>query len=97
MDESDCSFVEFFLVVILVFDHVEVDKIAQIGAGVPANVVGVHIDLPEFLDHLDLVCGVCLRARGCSGQVGCRVMVMVAVCGGKVDGWEGERVGHLEG
>lgn len=43
---GDCPLVELFLIMILVLDHVKVDEVPQIGAGIPAHVVGINIDLP---------------------------------------------------
>ena len=58
IDDSDCSFVKFFLIVVLVFDCIEVDKIAQIGRSIPADIVCIDINLSQLLDHLILVCAI---------------------------------------
>ena len=66
MHDGYCSLIEFFLVMVLVFDHVEVDKVAQVRTGVPPDVVGIDIDLTEFFNHFHLICAVCLGPWGCS-------------------------------
>lgn len=45
VDDGDCSFVQLFLVVILVFYHIQVDKIAQVCTGIPSHVVRINVDL----------------------------------------------------
>ena len=97
MHDGDGSLVELFLVMILVLDHVQVDKVAQICAGVPANIVGIDIDLPELLDHFHLIGTVCLGSRSGSGQICRRVLVvMVAIGGRDFDGGERKRVCDLQ-
>lgn len=82
---------------ILVLDHVEVDKVAQIRARVPANIVGIDIDLPELFDHFHLIGAICLGSRSGSGQICCRVLVvMVAIGGRDFDGGERKRVCDLQ-
>lgn len=94
--DSHRSLIEFFLVMVLVFDHVEVDKVAQIRTGVPPDIVGVDINLTEFLDHFYLICAVGLGPWGCRSQVRRRVLVvMMAVGGGSFNGRKRERVRDL--
>ena len=95
VDESDGALVHLLLVEVLVLDHVHVDKVAHVGAGVPADVVGVDVDLPKHADHLSLVDSVGLCARSGGGRVG-RGVVKVRL-GGHLDHGERERVGDLEG
>lgn len=58
MNQGDRPLVHFFLVVVLVLNKVQVDKIAQVGAGVPADVVGVNVNLAQMSNHFSLVGGV---------------------------------------
>lgn len=58
MNQSDRPLVHFFLIVVLVLDKVQVDEIAQVGACVPADIVGVNVDLTQMTNHLGLVGGV---------------------------------------
>lgn len=82
---------------ILVLDHVQVDKVAQIRAGIPADVVGVDIDLTELFYHFHLICTVGLGSWGGSSQVCRRVLVvMVAIGGRNFDGGERKRVRDLQ-
>lgn len=53
-----------FLVEELVLNCVQVDEIAHARACVPANVVRVDVHFPQKLDHLVLVCEICL-GTGC--------------------------------
>ena len=46
MDYGNRSLVEFFLVVVLVLDHIDVHEIADVCARVPAHIIGIHIHLP---------------------------------------------------
>lgn len=86
--------VHLLLVEELVLDHVHVDKVAHVGARIPTHVVRVNVDLPQHADHLSLVGGVGLRARGGGGRVGGDV-VKVRILGHLDDG-EGKRVGDLQ-
>lgn len=97
MDESNGSLVEFLLIMMLIFNHILIHEIAEIGAGVPAYVVGVHVDFSELLNHFDLVGSVCFCARSSGGEIRGRIVVVVAVGRGKVDVGKGEGVGDLEG
>ena len=104
MDEGDCALVQLLLVKVLVLDGVEVDKVAHVGAQVPADVLGVHVDLPQELEHFTLVCVVGLGSGRCSCLVLAVVVVVivvvvvvVVVCRGRIRGvWERERVCDLE-
>lgn len=83
---------------VLVFNHIRIDEIAQVGACVPAYVVGINVDFPELLDHFDLVGSVCFRARsGGGGEIRRRIVVVVAIGWRKIDSGKGEGVGDLEG
>lgn len=95
VNEGDCALVQLALVVKLVLDHVHVDEVAHVGAGVPSNAVGISVDLAQHADHLCRVRGVCLGARSSSGRVGSGV-VKVRL-GGDFDDGEWESVGDLEG
>ena len=67
MNQCHCPLIQLLLVKILVFDRVEIHKVAEIGAGIPSSVVGIHVDFSELLDHLILICGICFCSRrGCS-------------------------------
>lgn len=95
--EGDGALVELRLVKVLVLDHVEGDEVAEVGARVPAGVVGVDVDFAELADHVDLVGGVGFGARGGGGEVrGGVAVVVVAVGLGDFGGGEGEGVGDLE-
>ena len=94
MHQRDGALVGFFLVEELVLDRVEVDEVAHARARVPADVVRVHVDLGQQLDHLILICDVCLCTRRRGSKV-CGV-VPVVIRGGNVDGREGEAGGDLE-
>lgn len=82
------------LVVVEVLDEVEADKVAHVGANVPADVVGVDVDLLQVSDHLVLVGNVCLLARGGGSHQGAIVLVSVETRG--LSGGEVEGVGDLE-
>lgn len=97
MDKGNGSLVELFLIMVLIFNHVQVDEITQIGACVPAYVVGIDVDFPEFLDHFDLVGSVYFCAWSGGGEIRGRIAIVVAVGWGKIDGGKGERVGDLKG
>lgn len=60
MYQSHSLLIEFFLVVKLVLDQAQVDEVAHVRAGVPSNTICIHVDLSQILDHLSLVCRVCL-------------------------------------
>lgn len=92
--KSHCPLVHLLLVKELVLDHVHVDEVAHVGAGVPSDVVRIHVDLPQHTDHLGLVDGVGLRARGGGGRVGGGI-VKVRLRGHFDDG-EREAVRDLE-
>lgn len=93
VDEGDGTLVHLLLVEELVLDGVEVDEVAHAGAGVPADILGVNVDLAQELDHLVLVGDIGLGAR--SGGSGALLGIMRAL-GGHVDGGEGEAVGDLQ-
>lgn len=95
MHQSDCPLIQLLLVEKLVLDHVHVDKVAHVGASVPASVVGIDVDLTKHPDHLSLVSGVGLGAGGSGGRVRSGV-IEVRLCG-HLDNGERERVGDLEG
>lgn len=82
------------LVVVLVLDEAEGDKVAHGRTGVPSNIVRIHVDLLEVSDHLVLVGDVGLLSGSRGGER--RGIVLVAVGGRGVDGREGEGVGDLE-
>ena len=69
MNDSDCPFVQLFLVKILILDHIDVDKISQIGACIPSSVIRIHIDLSQLFDHLRLVRRIRFSSRSSSGQI----------------------------
>lgn len=94
MDEGDGALIVLLLVEELVLDSVEVDEVAHAGAGVPADVLGVDIDLAQELDHLVLVGDVGLGTRG--GGSNALLAVMGAI-NGSIDGREREAVGDLQG
>jgi hypothetical protein len=100
VDKRHCLLVQLLLVEELVLDHVQVDEVSHACAHVPANIVRVHVHLPKELDHLILVCNVCLCARGRGRKVRGVVLVVVvvatAVLGGDIDGGEREGVGDLK-
>lgn len=90
VNQRDCLLVELILVVELVLDGVQVDEVAHACARVPANVVRVHVHLPEELDHLVAVCNVLLRAGSRCGKV-CGTVVL-PICLSRRDLREGERI-----
>lgn len=97
VDDGDCSLVEFFLVMVLVFDGVGIDKVAEVCTRVPAYVVGIDVDFTQLLDHLGLVGGIAFGARSSGCEVGGGVLaIVVAVGWGDLDGWKGKGVGHLQ-
>ena len=81
---------------VLVLDECHADEIAQVGARIPSSIVGIHVDFSQLLDHLSLIRGVGFRSRGCCCQVGCSVMIMVAVGLRYIDRRERKSVGDLE-
>lgn len=93
VDEGNSGSV-VLLVVVLVLDEAEVDKVAERGAGVESDVVGIDVDLLQVTDHLVLVDNVGLLAR--SGSGGERAVALVALGGSAVDGGEGEGVCDFE-
>lgn len=95
VNEGDCALVQLALVVKLVLDHVHVDEVAHVGAGVPSDAVGISVDLAQHADHLCGVGSVCLGTRSGSGRVGSGV-VKVRL-GGDFDDGEWEGVGDFEG
>jgi hypothetical protein len=100
VDQRHCLLVQLLLVEELVLDRVQVDEVAHACAHVPANIVRVHVHLPEELDHLILVRGVRLCARGRRCEVRCVVLVVIvvaiAVLCGYIDSGERECVGNLK-
>ena len=100
VDQRHCLLVQLLLVEELVLDRVQVDEVAHACAHVPANIVRVHVHLPEELDHLILVRGVrlCARGRRCEvrGVVLVATVVAIAVLCGDIDSGEGECVGDLK-
>lgn len=97
VDDGNCSLIELFLIMVLIFNHIRIDEIAQIGAGVPAYVIGINVDFPELLDHFDLVGSVCFCARSGGGEIRRRIVVVMAIGRRKIDGGKGEGVSDLEG
>ena len=97
MDEGD-GLVVLALVVILVLDETDVNKVAHGSARVPPDVVGVNVDFLKVADHVVLVDDVGLGAGGGGGQG--RGVVLVGagttVETGEVDSREWEGVGDLE-
>lgn len=76
---------------ILILNHIEIDKVAQVRAGVPTDIVGVHIDLAELFDHFHLIYAVGFGPWGSRCQVCCRILVVMMVIGdGNVDSGERE-------
>ena len=53
--QCNCPLVHLLLVEKLVLDHVHVDKVAHVGAGVPPDAVRVNVDLSHHSDHFGLV------------------------------------------
>lgn len=95
VNQRNCPLVQLLLVVKLVFNHVHVDEVAHVGAGVPSDVVGVNVDLADHANHLSLVGGVALGAGSSGGRV--RGGVVEVRLGGHLNNGERERVGELEG
>lgn len=79
---------------VLVLDESQGDKVAHGCAGVPSNIVGIHVDFLQVSDHFALVGNVALGARGGSGSIA-RV-ALVAIGRGVLDGGEGKGVGDLQ-
>lgn len=96
MNQGHCPLIQILLIEILVFDHVEVHEVAQVCASVPSGIIGVHVDFSQLLDHLVLVCGICLRSRGGCSKIRSRIIIMVAVCWGGFDSRKWERVGDFK-
>lgn len=100
MDQRHCLLVQLLLVEELVLDHVQVNEIAHACAHVPANIICVHVHLPEELDHLVLVCDVRLCARSCRCEIRRIVLVVVvvaiAVLCGDIDSGKRKCVGDLK-
>lgn len=98
MNNGYRSLVELLLVVVLVFDRVLVDKVAQVRARIPTHVVRIHIHFAQLLDHLDLVGSVGLGTRGSGSEVRRSVLIVVmAVRRGDLDGRKRKGVCHLQG
>ena len=94
MDQRYGSLVHLFLVEVLVLDEIRVDEVAQIGAGVPSNVISVDAHLFLHPDHLCLVCCVGLCSWGCCRRV--EVLLLVLCLGGQVNYGERETVCDFE-
>lgn len=80
--------------VVLILDEVGIDKVAQVGAGVPSHIVGINSHLFLHSDHFTLVCGVGFGARCCSSRV--KVLLIVLSLGRDIDDWEREAVCDFE-
>lgn len=96
MDYSNHSFIQIFLVIVLIFNHIERHKVSHIGTGVPANIVCVYVDLSKISNHLVLVYGIDLSSWSSGSKIRCRVAVMMTVRAGNVCGGEGKGVGNLK-
>lgn len=106
MHEGNGALIHLLLIMILILDHIDIDKIAHIRAGIPTHVIRVDVDFAQVADHVGLVGGVDLgaRSRGCEvrggvvvvGAVGVVAVVAAAVGVGEIAGGEGEGVGGLE-
>lgn len=89
MNERDGSLIQLFLKKELVLDQVLVDEVAHRCAGVPSDVVGIHIHVSQEAHHFGLVRAVDLGPRGGGISIGVAVV-------GRVDGEEGEAVGNFK-
>ena len=98
VDQADGALVDLLLVVVLVLDKAHVDEVAHVCAGVPSDVVGVHVNLAKLVDHSSLIGNVRLGAWCSCGSVRRRVVVVLVVGVGLWDigGREGEAVCDLE-
>ena len=98
MDKGDSAFVELLLILVLVLNEVEVDEVAEVGARIPASIVGIDVYFPEFTYHVRLIGDVRFGARGGSGDIRGGVVVVVTVSVGlwNFDCRKGEGVGDLE-
>jgi hypothetical protein len=94
VNKGDCPLVHLLLVEVLVLDHVHVDPVTHVGAGVPANVVRIDVDLTNHADHLSLVNTICLGAGRRGSRVGSGI-IGVRLDGG-LDNGERERVCNFE-
>ncbi|KUI61723.1 hypothetical protein VP1G_11265 [Cytospora mali] len=94
VDQGDDAVV-LALVVVHVLDETQVNKVAHGGASIPANVVGIDVDLLEVPYHLVLVTDVGLCAGGGGSQAG-GVVLLVGIGAGSIGGREGEGVCDLE-
>lgn len=95
VDKGDCPLVQLLLVEKLVLDHIHVDEVAHVGAGVPSDTVGIDINLADHANHLCLVGSVGLDA-GSRGS-GVRGGIVEVRLGGQLNDGEREGVGDLEG
>lgn len=82
------------LVVVLVLDEAQVDKVTHGGTGIPSDIVGVDVDLLEKADHVILVdhAGLLPGSGGSNG----RGIVLVRVGGRRFGYGEGKGVCDLE-
>lgn len=74
-------------------------EVAQASRLVPSNAVGINVHLAQATEHLGLVVGVGLRARGGTGAGGAvvlLVLVVVVLLDRGLSRGERERVGDLE-
>lgn len=53
--QRDRTFIHIFLVVKLILDHVIIHKVPHVRADVPADVIRIHVNLSQILDHLILI------------------------------------------
>lgn len=95
VDQSNSLFIQFFLVKQLVLNEVHVDKVSQVGTGIPPDIVGINVDFSQVSDHLGLVCSVGFR----TGSRGGAIEVLLLLIGGfrwEIDDREIETVCDFE-
>ena len=94
MDQGDCFLVQILLVVVLVLNETHVAKVAHICTCVPADALGVNVDLSQHLDHLCLIRSV----RFGSGRYRRRIDMLPIIMRflRYFDDRKGESIGYLE-
>lgn len=93
MHYSNGTLVEILLIIVLILDRFPVDEVPEVGASIPANVIGVDVNFAELLDHFCLVRGVLFLSWSSGGWIGA---IVVAIRRWNFDVWKWEGIGDLK-